>query len=229
MIIRQNPLRRLKASLYDKETCAVLARENISMCAAYIVAYPDFLRPAANILTLHLSESIYHLTYSVCDGDADLDASAITESFKMAYGLVKKLARSFHGSRKALNAITTSYCALKRTAVMSNTLGCLVDFISREHEAMINGSSNGETMTTQQNSETSNAPLHFPNIARTPISTNDETGLGTETDQIVCDEDFGLQWPVIGSADLGVIEGFSWPELELGVERDVVKLLGHSF
>ena len=198
------------------------------MCAAYIVAYPNFLRPAANILTLHLSESLYQLTYSVCNGDADVDASAIFESFKMAYGLVKKLSRSFYGSRKALYAITTSYCTLKRTVVMSSTLGSMVDFISREHESAVNSSSNSETITIQQKGETSNVPRHVSNISRTPVSSSDETGLGTEFDQIVYDEDFGLQWPVMRSADLDIMENFNWPELELGVERDVMKLLGNS-
>lgn len=228
MIIRQNPLRRMKASPYDKETCAVLARENISMCAAYIVAYPNFLRPAANVLALHLSESLYQLTYSVCNGDADIDASAIFESFKMAYGLIKKLARSFQGSRKALHAITTSYCTLKRTVAMSGTLGNMVDFISREHELVINSSSSSETITIQQKGETIKSPLHVSNISRTPVSSSDETGVGPGLDQIVCDEDFGLQWPVMRSPDLDIMENFNWSELDLGVERDVMKLLGST-
>jgi hypothetical protein len=224
MIIRQNPLRMLKASPYDKETCAALARKNISMCAVYITAYPDFLRPAANLLTLHLSETLYHLTYPLCDGDTDVDFSAITDSFKMAYGLVKKLARSFYGSRKALSAITTSYCALKRTVIVSSTLGHLVDFICKEHEASINASSNGETGATQQQGGTSEVPLHSSNTSRTPISGNDDTEQGTDLDQLLDHEDLGLRWPVMSGVDLN----FGWPELELRVERDVLNLLGNG-
>lgn len=228
MIIRQNPLRKMKVSQYDKMTCALLARKNVSMCAAYIATYADFLRPTANILTLHLSETLYHLTYALCDGDADVDSAATTESFKIAYGLIKKLARSFYGSRKALGAITTSYCALKRTVIVSSTLRHLVDFICKEQETAVNASSDSETVTVQQHDEASDVPLHSSNISRTPASVhrNSEMTMGNDLDQYLGHEDLGLQWPVMTDIDIGIMESFSWPELELSLEREFLPTLG---
>ncbi|KIW16979.1 hypothetical protein PV08_04170 [Exophiala spinifera] len=223
MIIRQNPLRKTQVSQYDQETCVVLARDNIYMCAAYIAAYSDCLRPAANLLTLHLSETLYHLTYALCDGDADVGLLNITDSFKMAYGLLKKLARSFYGSRKALRAVTTSYLAFKRTVIGSSTLGHLVDFIFKEHEVMVNSSSDGESATIQSQNEATCAPSQSSSVFQIPVAAimNDDPGIGFDLDHLMAHDKSGLHWPVMNDVDLGTMEGLSWPELELGLEREV--------
>jgi len=158
-----------------------------------------------------------------------MDFAGIIDSFKMAYGLVKKLARSFYGARTVLRAIMTSYCALKRTAIGSSTLEHLVDFVCKEHEALINDASpHGESVISQQQDETSQLPVYSSNLSRTPGSSNDDTGLSIDLNQLPGSEDLGLQWPVMGGIDLGAMQGFTWPELELGVQRDVLNILGNG-
>lgn len=195
------------------------------MCATYIAAYGDCLRPAANLLTLHLSETLYHLTHALCDGDADVGASAITKSFKVAFGLLKKLARSFNGSRKALGAITTSYLALKRTVMSSSTLRHLVDFIYKEHQAVVNPPSRAEPDATQQPTRSSYVPPQSTGMSQIPASatTNDDAGIGFDLDQLLAHDKSGLQWPVMNDVDLGTMEVSGWPELQLTLGREVNK------
>ncbi|KAM3419704.1 hypothetical protein BST61_g3037 [Cercospora zeina] len=218
MIIRQNPIRKTKANPHDRRICAALGRKNVSMCSAYMAAYPDSLRSAANVLTVHLSETLYHLTYALCDGNPQMDAPAVIDSFMDGYGLLKKLARNFHGPRKALSAITTSYCALKGT-VLSSTLGRLVDFIRKEHEAAINTAANGDTMTAQQQDGIFDASLQLPDVSRLSSAnkTNDATGTGAELEQYFGSEELGFQWPVMSDIDLNILQDFEWPELDISL------------
>lgn len=227
MIIRQNPLRKTQVSQHDQETCVVLARDNVSICAAYIATYSACLRPAANILTLHLSEALYHLTYALCDGEADVGLFTTIDSFKMAYGLLRKLAQSFYGSRKALHAITASYLALKRTVIGSRTLGHLVDFICKEYEVVVDPSSNGESVTNQPHNEATRIPSPSSSVLQIPVAatTNDDPGVGFNLDHLMAHDKPGLHWPVMNDVDLGSMEGFSWPELELGLVREVSQRL----
>ncbi|KAF2208664.1 hypothetical protein CERZMDRAFT_107379 [Cercospora zeae-maydis SCOH1-5] len=224
MIIRQNPIRKTKAKPHDGRICAALGRKNVSMCAAYMAAYPDSLRSAANVLTAHIGETLYHFTYALCDANPQLDASAVIDSFTDGYGLLKKLARDFHGPRKALNAITTSYCALKRT-VLSSTLGRLVDFIRKEHEAAINAAANGDTMTAQQQDGISDVSLHLPHVSKPPSTdkTNDAPGTGAGLDQDFGSEELGFQWPVMSDIDLNILQDFEWPELEISLANEDVQ------
>jgi len=198
------------------------------MCATYIAAYPALLRPAASILTLHLSEALCHLTYTVHGQDSDMDQSAVLDSFKIAFGLLKKIARCFYGARKALTAITTSYSALKRVSIASNTLVSLVDFVAEEHEALRSAASAAETTAAQRQAGSSTVAPQPSNTIQTPVSGNEDTALAMDLEQFF-DQSHSLSpWPMmgdvtLGTANLGTMENFDWPDLEWRLERVVTQ------
>ncbi|KAM3418714.1 hypothetical protein BST61_g4691 [Cercospora zeina] len=195
MIIRQNPTRGMKASPYDRRICAALAKDSTSICAAYIAAYPGVRRPAANILTLHLSETLCHLVYIVHDPDSGVEHSTLTDSFKMAHELLKKLATGFYGARKALSSIAASLCALKCTVTTSSTLGHLVDFVSREQEAFRKANSEGEMMNAEPQDKTSAGTAQSSNTIPASLFGNGDAALEMDLEQCLVHADPFFQWP----------------------------------
>lgn len=179
------------------------------------------LRPGASLLTSNLTESLYHLTCALRDGDGDVDPKAGLESFKTAFGLIKFLAQNFYAARKALVAITMSYSSLTSATSVSSPMSQLVDFVSRETATLSTESWSKQTAANQNTNDFRGFTSPNSTAVNMPEPVDKEASTESEVAEPLKARDLNIPWPFMGDFDPVVMETLAWPDLEFNLGRDM--------